>query len=53
MLFFSTLKIYLFEHIPLPRNYHFAVVNSGKKRALVESGYKQRREECEAAAAFS
>ncbi len=41
-----------FEHIPLPTNYQFAVIHSGKTRALVESGYKKRRKECEAAAAF-
>ena len=50
--FFLDTQDLSFEHIPLPTNYQFAVIHSGKTRALVESGYKKRRKECEAAAAF-
>jgi galactokinase len=39
-----------FELIPLPENYNWAVVHSGKTRSLSESGYAQRRQECEQAA---
>ena len=50
--FFLDTQDLSFEHIPLPTNYQFPVIHSGKTRALVESGYKKRRKECEAAAAF-
>ena len=50
--FFLDTQDLSFEHIPLPTYYQFAVIHSGKTRALVESGYKKRRKECEAAAAF-
>ena len=50
--FFLDTQDLSFEHIPLPNDYHFAVVHSGKTHTLVNSGYKQRREECEAAAAL-
>ncbi len=50
--FFLDTQDLSFEHIPLPQDYHFAVVHSGKTHTLVNSGYKQRRGECEAAAAM-
>ncbi len=40
-----------FELIPLPSDYQFAVVHSGITHALAEGSYRQRRAECEAAAA--
>ena len=48
--FFLDTQDLSFEHIPLPKHYRFAVVHSGKTHALVDSGYKKRRQECEAAA---
>ena len=50
--FFLDTQDLSFEHIRLPKNYHFAVVHSGKTHTLVDSGYKKRRQECEAAAAL-
>ena len=48
--FFLDTQDLSFEHIPLPKNYQFGVVHSGKTRALLASGYKKRRQECLAAA---
>ncbi|MGK7915844.1 MAG: galactokinase, partial [Prochloraceae cyanobacterium] len=41
-----------FEYVELPTNYHFAVIHSGKTHVLAKSAYKQRRQECERAAAL-
>ena len=41
-----------FAQIPLPGAAAFVVVHSGASHTLVSSGYKQRRQECEAAAAW-
>jgi galactokinase len=50
--FFLDTQDLSFEQIPLPANYRFAVVHSGKTHALVEGSYKQRRQECERTAAL-
>ena len=50
--FFLDTQDLSFELIPLPKHYQFAVVHSGKSHALVNSGYKKRRQECESAAAL-
>ncbi|MDJ0718509.1 MAG: galactokinase [Prochloraceae cyanobacterium] len=41
-----------FEYVKLPTNYDFAVIHSGKTHVLAKSAYKQRRQECEKAAAL-
>ncbi len=41
-----------FEYVELPTNYHFAVIHSGPTHVLAYSAYKQRRLECERAAAL-
>jgi galactokinase len=48
--FFLDTQTLTFEQIPLPQDYAFVVVHSGTTHALVTSGYKQRRQDCEAAA---
>jgi len=40
-----------YEHVPLPRSHEFAVVHSGVSHKLTDGGYRQRRTECEQAAA--
>ena len=40
------------ESIPLPDGYSVVIVNSNKKRGLVDSEYNTRRQQCEEAASF-
>ncbi|HYH22466.1 MAG TPA: galactokinase [Azospirillum sp.] len=49
-LFLDTLSLD-YQHVPLPRSHQFAVVHSGVAHRLTDGGYRQRRSECEAAAA--
>lgn len=41
-----------FEYVELPTDHYFAVVHSGQTHVLAKSAYKQRRQECETAAAL-
>lgn len=50
--FFLDTQALSFEQIPLPITHRFAVVHSGKTHQLATSGYKTRRQECEAAAVW-
>lgn len=38
--------------VPMPADWEILIVHSGVKRGLVDSEYNQRRQQCEAAAAF-
>ena len=49
--FFLDTQTISFEQVPLPTQVAFVVVHSGTSHTLVTSGYQQRRQECEAAAA--
>ncbi|HEY0833933.1 MAG TPA: galactokinase [Azospirillum sp.] len=49
-LFLDTLSLD-YRHIPLPQSHQLAVVHSGVAHRLTDGGYRQRRSECEAAAA--
>ena len=50
--FFLDTKDLSFDYVKLPTNYHFAVIDSSRKHILTQSAYKQRRQECESAAAL-
>ena len=39
-----------YHHVPLPQGYRIVVANSMVSRALVDSSYNERREQCETAA---
>ncbi len=49
LLFLDT-RTLAYQHLPLPPGAEIIAINSGIPRTLAESGYNQRRSECEAAA---
>lgn len=40
------------EHVPLPQGVKIVILDTTTRRGLVDSAYNERREQCEAAAAF-
>jgi galactokinase len=40
------------RHVPLPAGVKVVILDTGTRRGLVDSAYNQRRQQCEAAAAF-